>query len=269
MTRKPLTMNRAKGNTILEYVLIGVLVLTAGIFAMMAFGKSFEQHLAEMKTDFKTHSNQAALIEAKAQAEAAMASVTTMAKSSGGLGGNSSDYGTTDQTTGANGDQMNTGLQGGSGTADAAAAKPLTQEEQLKALLADLSNQAHKIAQLQALLETIATYSAGDMTKFQSTSVYFDGRIVNAYQLSYALTHGGEIVELESKTQQILQSTASEELKNEIISLTEDVKESAATTGNQASSGTVDDGASEETNKKAVDICDTAGGKDSGKRCKL
>jgi hypothetical protein len=266
MHKNTLTLNRAKGNTILEYVLIGVLVLTAGVFAMMAFGKNFQQQLADAKTEFKDHANQAAFIEAKAQAEAAMASVTTNTKLNG-LGSTGTDRGTTDQTTGANGDRLNTGILGDTGKTGDESSEPVSQTDQLKALLKDLANQAHKIAQLQALLETISAYSSGDMTKFQSTSVYFEGRVVNAYQLSYALTHGGEIIELENTKNQILASSASDSLKDEIVSLTDNVKESAVNTGSQAQYGSVNDGASTETNKTAAQICDKSGGKDNGKKC--
>jgi hypothetical protein len=271
MQRPPIhPLRRAKGNTIAEYVLIGVLVLTAGIFAMMAFGKSFAAHIAGIKSDTSDHSQQAAYVEAKIQADAAMASVSTMPGLNHNNNGNGSSSGDAlAQTTGANGDTMNGTIQGSTGQGGSGVQQPLSETDQLKLLMKDLANQAHKIAQLEAMLATISSYSSGDTDKFQSTTIYYQGQTVNAYQLSYALTHGGAIIELQQKKDAILASSASEDVKSTVSTLTDNVVQTANNAGNQVQSGStqVDKSASVETDTNASKICAAGGNEDNGKKC--
>ncbi|MCE3236727.1 MAG: hypothetical protein K0Q50_2918 [Vampirovibrio sp.] len=262
---------RSSGNTIAEYTLIGSLLTIAAIGAFLIFGRDLNDLLAGLKTDFKYHSDQAAFMEAQAHANSIMAGMA------GGVsaGDSSASYDPSmAQTTGANGDRMNTGLKGA-----AAAAKstvPKTPEEQLKSLLAELANQAHKVAALQSMLESISKYSSGDTDKFKSTSIYYEGQVLNAWQLSWALQHGGEIVELEQKKNEVMASGVSDVIKETVASLTDAVKANAANTSNKTEevlSSNIDPAAveavtdSKDTNEKAAKICEAAGKKDNGSKC--
>lgn len=268
----PLNKKRASGNTIAEYAFIGSFLTVAAIAAFMMFGHDLNDVLAGMKTDFKYHSDQAEFMEAQAHANSIMAGMA------GGLDGNGSGSSSTDpsmaQTTGANGNTMSNGLSGNAGKG---ASGPLTPEEQLKSLMVELANQAHKVAALQSMLESISKYSAGNIDQFKSTSIYYDGKVLNAWQLSWALQHGGEIRELEQKKNEVLSSGASQEVKDTIAAMTEQVKNNAATTSNKteevlsynsdpANVEAVTD--SKDTHDKASTICEVSGNTDTGSSCK-
>jgi len=268
-TSTVIPFSKAHGNALVEYTLIGVLLVGASIIVFLSFGQNFKNALADLHSDMKAHNDQASFMEAQAQANIVMAGMT--GGSASGLSGSSNNPAMA-QTTGANGNQVGLGNTGNSATP----AKPLTPEEQLKSLLVQLANQAHEVAQLQSMLESISKYSKGDLEKFQSTSIYYNGQVLNAWQLSWALSHGGEIVALQQKKNEVLASGASDSVKDKISQLTDLVTHNAATTSQATSSvlhGEQDPSAvsnvsdSNATHQDAGKICGVSGHADNGNNC--
>ncbi len=271
MSRKTSTVipfSKAHGNALVEYTLIGILLVGASIIVFLSFGQNFKNALADLHSDMKAHNDQASFMEAQAQANMVMADMTG---STAGLSSASNNPAMA-QTTGANGNQVGLGNTGSS----TAPAKPLTAEEQLKSLLVQLANQAHEVAQLQSMLESISKYSKGDLEKFQSTSIYYNGQVLNAWQLSWALSHGGEIVALQQKKNEVLASGASDSVKDKISQLTDLVTHNAAATSQTTNSvlhGNQDPGDvstvsnSNATHQDAGKICGVSGHADNGSSC--
>jgi hypothetical protein len=258
-----------RGNAIIEYTMIGVLVISVAVVALTALGDDFDEQLGGVFSSAKQQSEKAAFAEAQVRAAAAIAAVTNGPGSR--LPSTSGEFSMSQdglvQTTGAGGSTMNTAEQGSTDTSNTADANIPDAEEQLKQLLTELANEAHQIAYLQSLLESISQYSQGDMTKLQSSLIFYNGRLVNAYQLSYALSNGGAIIALENKKNEVLSSSASEEVRDAITDLTTQIKESALTTSAQAKKGVDGPKQSEETHKNAANICEQGGGTDIGTQC--
>lgn len=262
---------RANGNAITEYALIGTLILLVAIGGLMMFGGNLNTWLGGVKTDMKSHSDQAALTQAKMQANAAAASLNN---GTGLTASGSANNPALAQTTGANGKTLSSGGKGsanGSGNSNSSG-----QDAQLKALLVELANQAHKVAFLQSMLEEISKYSAGNINKFKSTTIYYEGQALNAWQLSWALQHGGEIADLDQKKDEVLASGASQDVKDTIAAMTDQVKAKAANTGsktdevlnNNTDPVAVDASTnSQDTHSDAATICTTGGSTDSGTNC--
>jgi hypothetical protein len=262
-------IKKTQGNTLVEYSLIGVLIVVVSIAVFILFGQNFRDVLADIKTDMKSHNDQAALIEAQAQASVLMAK---MANNPASASVNASNSSSMAQTTGANGNQVGLGSKGSTTTSS----KPPTATQQLKSLLVELANKAHEVAELQSILANIAKYSNNDIAKFKTTYIYYNGQMLNAWQLSWALAHGGEIIEMEQKKNEVLASGASDDLKNQIIDLTNQVTAKAnatSDTANNVLNGNSDPAAVDQvtdaaaTHQDAAAICDASGHKDDGTNC--
>lgn len=259
---------RTKGNTIAEYVFIAVLILTASLFVLLNFGHGFKERILGLKDESSLHAKQAADIQERIRTDAALSAVTTIP----GVGGKDGNYlldTIVVQATGSNGDTSNSGVYGNTGKSHSGGGQRTTLTNRLKTMVTKLANQAHQIAQMEGLLSSISKYSEGSTQKFTTTNLYFQGKLMNADQLAAVLTQGNAMRALQRQKNAIMESRASQNLKNTISHLTDAVMKTAVDTSHQVASGStnVDHQASSDTHQNAGSICRAGGNYDNGRRC--
>lgn len=266
-------LTRNKGNTTVEYALIGTLIGLVAITGLLSFSGAFSARVTDLKTDMKARTNAA---NAQAVQIAAMKSLRDQSGVAGsGLASDAANEANGNgnaMTTGANGNTLGSTGKTGGGLADGLS--NLSPEE--KSLVKAVANTAHQIARYQELLEQLAAYSAGNMSRFRSSKVVVDGKVMSTYDLAMALGDTGLAAQLEEKKNQVLASGIDAEVKDKVAETSDKVKEDANTTSsttnevlatntNPAQVEAVTD--STETDKNAGEICKASGGKDNGKTC--
>lgn len=188
----PVNRIRVQGASLMEYLLIGGLLIPVSIVAMMLFGHQFQGWLSGLKADM-SHSpgSQAAIAAVTNQpaAGSATGSQTTVS-----INDNivktvvqnktvSQDLKNIVVTSGANGatnylaSQMET-------TAQKLLQQGKITQEQANTLT-QLSNKGHQIAEIQALIEQAAADAGSDWTKFSETQITYQGNTYTPNQLSH------------------------------------------------------------------------------------
>lgn len=176
---------RRKGNTSVEYALIGCLILVVGLAAWQMFGSNFNTAIAGIKGDMD------------AKRESAVAAWLSTKTKNGQLTGLSASeqailqesLTSKLQTTGANGS-----------TEVLAKQLELAAEQLLKDgkidqsqydILMKLSNEGHKIAKIQGLIGDAMKYANGDVAMFNNMSFTFEGQSYTATQLAKMIGFNG------------------------------------------------------------------------------
>lgn len=269
-----------RGNTLAEYALIGFLLIGISITGWMALGGSLNNNFGIVRADMANHINLAGETEAQAVINANPSGTNGTGTSSGttlypppGMGVDSgASTGAITQTTGAMGSQMTSTIASGNPT-NAGGSVALTQEDKNK--VTELANLAHKVALIQAMLENLLQYSGDDVILMKNTTISYEGRAFNVYELAYEIKNGADIQALLSKKQEVINSNATGDVKNKVEQLTSDITNKAST----SSDATIDalnnntkppvssTNISQDTNTKAEKICDTGGGSDNGVKC--
>jgi hypothetical protein len=180
------------GNTILEYVLIGlVLLLCIGGFSLLS--TNWNDIMKQFKQDMLSH-NQAAtnanalqkqqIANAQAQVQAQAQQAATSATNSASSASVATNTQTV-ETVGANGNTDTFASEILSNAKQALASGKLTQTEY--DLIARLANKGHDIAQIQGLLENAYTTSKGNSSAYATSQLTFNGQSYTPSQLNSIL----------------------------------------------------------------------------------
>jgi hypothetical protein len=177
----PFCANR--GNTIIEYVFIGSLVLVACLGALQMVGVSWGGQMKHVKQDMLTHTQaantaQAAqeqqIAEEQAQAAAAAATESSASANAGPV-----------ETVGANGGTASYASDILTNAQQALQAGKVTQAEY--DIIVKLANQGHEIASLQGMLEGAYTQSNGNSAAYANTQLTYNGQSYTPAQLNAIL----------------------------------------------------------------------------------
>ncbi len=176
----------AKGNAITEYALIGFLVLLSAIAGVQLFGANFNTAMGMVKDDMKAK-NQAALAAWVSNTASATGKIPVLSLSEQALLEESLTSKL--QTTGANGSTEVLAKQ-----LAAAAAKLLKDgkiDQSQYDILMKLSNQGHKMAQVQGMIADAMKYANGDVNLFNGLKFTLDGQSYTAPQLAKMIGFNG------------------------------------------------------------------------------
>jgi hypothetical protein len=183
------------GQSLGEYALIGSLVAVVSIAVFMLVGQNFSRSMVYTQRDMRKSINASALIESLTPKSSYMVTLKIPQKD-GSVAVKTFEV----QTNLAAGDAaVTTGANGS--TESTSEAKVLSvetlkemglTEEQAKDLIT-LSNQAHKMASILAIVEKAVVEANGSSKTFMNTSIAFDGKTYgDAWQLSYIIAQGGQ-----------------------------------------------------------------------------
>ena len=176
----------AKGNAITEYALIGLLLLLSAIAAVQLCGANFNTAMGMVKDDMKAK-NQAALAAWASNTASATGKMPALSLSEQALLEESLTSKL--QTTGANGSTEVLARQ-----LAAAAAKLLKDgkiDQSQYDILMKLSNQGHKMAQVQGMIADAMKYANGDVNLFNGLKFTLDGQSYTAPQLAKMIGFNG------------------------------------------------------------------------------
>lgn len=269
------TGRNSRGNTLVEYVLLALLICMVSVAALMSFGNAFSAKVTGFKASMKSQTQKAA----NAQAQNSANHLAVSGSPLGGSGGafNSSSYASIDnqaQTTGANGNTLTQASTGSVNIGTAGTVANLSPEQ--AEIVKDVANTAHKVAALQQLLTDLSNYSNGDIEKFRNSTVVFEGQTMTALQIAKALGKYGLVAQLDTKKNNLLASTTDPAVVSVVAGLTDQVKQNATATSQAAKTAvmTATDPTSvsqvtdaTQTDTQASQICDAGKGKDTSKKC--
>lgn len=174
-----------RGNTLLEYGLIGVLIVLVCITAIQFLGSSLDSAMAAIKHDMQTK-NEAAM-SAWVASKVAQGQGGTLSASDQAI--LESSLASKLQTTGANGSTEILAKQ----LEDAA--KQLLKDGKIDQtqydVLMKLANQGHKMAQIQGMISDAMNYANGDVNLFNSMSFQFEGKTYSAQELAVMVGFNG------------------------------------------------------------------------------
>lgn len=184
-TSRP-TAKRSQGNTVTEYALIGCLVLLVSITALQLLGSNLNLAMAKIKSDMKAK-NHAAMVAESMQQAAAAGKLTGMTTAD--LAILQESLTSKLQTTGANGSTEILAKQ------IAAAAELLLKEGKIDQsqydILMKLSNQGHKMAQIESMISDAMKFANGDVNAFNTMTFNLDGQTYTASELSKLVGFNG------------------------------------------------------------------------------
>jgi hypothetical protein len=259
-----------QGNSIVEYTLIGCLVLLLCMGSFWLLSGNLNGKMQGLKQDMSSHSQ--AALSAKAQVAQQMANAQAQMQAS--MAGSVSTNSGAVQTVGANGttaayaaDILSNAKQG----LDSGA---ITQAEY--DMVVKLANKGHDIATIQGLLENAFTQSGGDSTAYAASNLTFNGQNYTPTQLNDILA--SNINDFSTMRQQasVLNGVLYDQaLLNSINdaggniinsgNATEQQNQTAASFAQYQSSGT--GVASTGTNQQSAIICTNGEHLDSGNHC--
>jgi hypothetical protein len=268
MTRLFALQRESAGNTLQEYVLVGVVLCLGCIGLLMAFSQDFAAKMTGLKTELRQHGQKAALAQQQAHSMQNVRQVLQAADGANGLttihAGDAAVL-----TAGSNGDKkhadtISDGLIGSISTENLSPA----QQDAFQTL----ANQAHKIAQMEALIESAANTSGGDVQKFRNMRINFNGDAsYSVYYLSSSM-YSKELQNFDAMKVKLLQSGAlSTDALTYLNSLVNDVQMRAASVDSLThlndTSGISSLNASTNTHHDGQQICTTGQHQDEGKQC--
>lgn len=167
------------GNTIMEYTLIGLLLIIFCIASMQIVGNNFNLAIANIRDDMAGHKQNA---------------IAVMSIKNGQLSGYHStltkiqleqlqmSFSNKLQTTGVNGSTAILANQIASAAALSLSEGKIDQS-QYNALM-ELANQGHKMAKIEAMVENALKLANGDIGVFNKTTFVIDGKTYTANQLA-------------------------------------------------------------------------------------
>lgn len=184
------TRRARRGNTIVEYVIIGILLVVVSIAVLQMLSSGLNSAMAMIRNDMKSH-RQTALA-----AQAAQITAGSGAPGSQFTGLSASQQATLEeslaqklQTTGANGSTELLAQQ------LAAMANLLLQEGKINQnqynILMQLSNQGHRMAQIESLISQATTMANGDYNAYSNMKFNIDGQTYTPNQLTDMLGFKG------------------------------------------------------------------------------
>ena len=220
-----------RGNTLVEYALIGVAVIGLSVLVLMNLGGRLNEVLQGNKSQAQTQ------IEAAAQwnqYQAQQAStVNNMQSSIGNALIESSQNGGIIQVTAANGSTQ-IGLFGNTqGYATSNIPPQQMTPADIQALMRDMSNRTYLISGLVGQMNSILQYTGNDPSKFISTELYYNGQTQPAMAAATALAY--EATVLQNMLDQLSASKASAQDISKMQALVASVKDSSNTIYLQAS----------------------------------
>jgi|GEM_PF-2980496 len=192
VSHQPLTA--AQGNTIIEYTLIGSLIVLVCIGGFQLIGGNFNSYMVGLKDDMLSHNKATANTKAAQQQQIANAQAQvqqqTQAMANGSqqlnsASGTAASSGATPQTVGANGNTNSYASDIMSNANQALASGSLTQDEY--DLVVKLANKGHDIAMIQGLLEGAYKQSSGNSAAYANTNLTFNGQSYTPSQLNAVL----------------------------------------------------------------------------------
>lgn len=195
MASDPLTNlhNPAKGQSLLEYGLIGMLVAVVSVAAVMGFGGKFQNLLKEVKGDLggnaqaaqvasATSGGQGAGSENSGSVPAGKMAITLTSGNQITVDSAANDLPKMLTTTGANGTTGILLANIETITRELLQSGEITQAEANSLL--ELANQGHLMAEAERLIEDAIRNSNGDVEALRNTSIQFNGTTYSVDQLS-------------------------------------------------------------------------------------
>jgi hypothetical protein len=187
------------GNSVVEYSLIAIFLLLVCGVALQTINKNFSSAMANVKQDMQYHtqSASAALIAEQAASAAAAAATQGMGQQPGLNDTEKSllqqSLADKIQTTGANGATELLANQMAASAAELLAQGKIDQSQY--DILLQLSNQGHKIAEIQGLIASAVNAANGDVSTFNNITLLFQGQTYTAAQLAGMIGVNGPMPE--------------------------------------------------------------------------
>jgi hypothetical protein len=183
-------LSACRGNNIIEYALVGALVIVVSITGLQLIGQHFNSALAMVRKDVQLHQGTAtAAIAARKQAAAAAVSGAVSQVNAAEIALLQESLAQKLQTSGANGATEMLANQ-----LAATAALLLSQgniDQNQYGILMKLANQGHKMAQVESMVEQAAKMANGDYTAFSNMKFTVDGQTYTAPQLAFSVGIAG------------------------------------------------------------------------------
>lgn len=211
--RTPFRIKRravCQGNTLIEYILSGALILGLTISVILAFSTNLNKAFAALRDEMRSHRNQTqAAILARQSGGSSYTGLTNLSPQQLAL--LQSDLSTKLQTTGANGSTELFSQQIALSAQQMLDAGKIDQNQY--DLLMKLANQGHQMAQIEGMIADAVQYAGGDLSKLKSLTYSFNGQNYTAIELSHLI---GFVVSSDSQTDLLAQdpSSAGSELSN-------------------------------------------------------
>lgn len=184
MSHRPLPAKRSfsKGNTLVEYVLIGLFLTILCIAAMQVVGTGLNTAMAKVRDDLAAHKQGAvaALLKKNSQLNGYNAALTQAQ-----LEQLEMSLPNKLQTTGANGSTVILANQIASAAALSLSEGKIDQA-QYDALM-QLANQGHKMAKIEAMVESALKLANGNMDTFNTMTFVIEGKTYTASELAYSV----------------------------------------------------------------------------------
>ena len=171
----------SRGNTITEYAIVGALVVVVSIIALQFLSGSLNTAMAMIRDDLNDHQQKALSAQLAQQKAASTGPVATAGLSAADQAVLEESLSQKLQTTGANGSTEILANQ-----LAAAAAALLAQgkiDQSQYDILMQLSNQGHKIAQIESLIGQAEKMANGNYAAFANMKFTLDGQTYTAEQL--------------------------------------------------------------------------------------
>lgn len=176
-----------RGNTLAEYVGIGAFVVIACIVSLTLFSANFKNLVVQVRDDMRQR-QQAPIAAMLARQQNGADGIANQLNSEQ-LAALESDFATKVQTTGANGSTSILAQQ-----LAAAAEKMLAEgkitEDQYNILM-ELSNQGHKMAETQGMIEDALRLAGGNYEAFNNMKFMVDGQSYTGKELSLLVGFSG------------------------------------------------------------------------------
>lgn len=177
------------GNTIMEYTLIGSLIVLVCIGGFQIIGSNFNGYMLGLKDDMASHNKATANAQAAQQQQVANAQAQMQAHaqemSNNSAANNTSAANGTIETLGANGNTNAYANDILTNANQALASGNLTQAEY--DVVVKLANKGHDIAMIQGLLEGAYKQSQGNSSAYANSNLTFNGQTYTPAQLNAVL----------------------------------------------------------------------------------
>lgn len=260
------------GNAAAEYALVGVLICLVSVGALLSFSGAFSARISDVKNDVLSKADQASQQNAIRAAQFGLNGSGGNA-GAGSLGTGSTNGNGTTATTGANGNTL--GQQAGQGGTSSASDNNLTPAQEK--LVTTIANNAHEVAKLQEMLKQMARFSRGNLQTFKTTTVVYNGKVLNAQKIAAMLGENGLMsARLQTLVDKLVASGAGTDVVSDVSSLTDQVTTDAALSSNVTQDALTNTGSTaavdkntnpQATHQDAATICGTTGGTDTGTSC--
>jgi hypothetical protein len=179
-------LSASAGNTLTEYAILGILLLVVSFGALQVLGSNFNAAMAMIKSEASTKSGTATAAWVAHNAAATGKTPTLTAEEQAIL---QESLTSKLQTTGANGATEVLAKQ------LAAAAEQLLKDGKIDKsqydLLMKLSNEGHKMAQMQGMIADAMKFANGDVAAFSNMKFTIDGQSYTAPELAEMIGFNG------------------------------------------------------------------------------